>query len=133
MSQLHLLYSGSRFIITAYGDDKGACEVIDFLADRQVLPQEDEDAFMDLFKRHGDYGQIRNTEKCRLLEDGIFEYKARHGGRIAWFYTAGAVVVCACGVVKKKQRADPEFIRHAKMIRDRFKQEDQNGDIQREY
>jgi putative component of toxin-antitoxin plasmid stabilization module len=123
MSGLVLLYQGQQFTIYAYGEDDAHCEVTDFLEDRQVLAAADEKKFQDLFIRHGDHGPIRDETKCRHLDDGIWEYKARHGGRIAWFYVPGALVICACGVVKKSDKADPEFIRRAKAIRERYRQE----------
>lgn len=97
--------------------------MLTFLDDRQVLTQGDADALFQLFQRHGDQGEIRNIEKCRHLGDGIWEYKAPQGGRIAWFYLKGAIVVCACGVVKKKQKADPNFIQRARAIREQCLQE----------
>lgn len=117
------LYRGSRFCVTAYGRQDGSSDVFEFLDDRQVLTQVDADAFFQLFQRHADHGEIRNKEKCRHLEDGIWEYKAPQGGRIAWFYLKGAIVVCACGVVKKKQKAHPNFIQRAQAIREQCYQE----------
>lgn len=112
------LYRGSRFCVTAIGRHDGSSDVVAFLEDRQVLSQVDANAFYQLFQRHAEQGEIRNVEKCRHLEDGIYEYKAPQGGRIAWFYRKGAIVVCACGVVKKKQKADPHFIQRAQAIRE---------------
>lgn len=133
MATLHLLHQGTRFTITALGEDDGSSELLDFIQDRQVLSAADEERLQDLFIRHGDHGQIRDLTKCRLLEDGIFEYKALDGGRIAWFYEPGFLVICACGVVKKKQKADPEFIRRAKAMRDRYLEEKSRGSIRRNF
>ncbi len=104
MSALHLLYQGQQFTIVAFGEDDGTCEVEEFLNNRQKLSASDEARLQDLFIRHGDHGPIRDSTKCKLLDDRIWEYKAREGGRVAWFYEPGSLVVCACAVAKEKAR-----------------------------
>ena len=131
MSTLHLLFPGAKYSIAAYCSDNGVSDVLTFLKDRKTLVATDEAAFKALFAWHGNHGQIRNKEKCNFLEDGIFEYKAPGGGRIAWFYDEGYLVVCAACVVKKKQKADPGFIAKATAVRDQYKREKQNGQVHR--
>jgi hypothetical protein len=126
---LHLLFSGARFIISAYGEDEDRCEVRSFLEDRQLLNASDERSFQALFAWHGNHGPIRNKTKCNFLGEGLFEYKAPGGGRIAWFYDHNSVVICACGTVKKKQKADPAFIAKARKIQERYSLEKANGKV----
>jgi hypothetical protein len=45
----------------------------------------------------------------------------------------GALVICACGVVKKRDKADPGFIRHAKAVRERFLLECAHGQVHRDF
>src|SRR5437773_617409 len=110
MSIIHLLYPGQRFSIAAFAPDENHNEVFDFLNGQSGLELRDATALKALFKRHGDSGLILGKDKCRFLADGIFEYKARRGGRLAWFYDQDFLVVCAVGIVKKRKKADPAFI-----------------------
>ena len=131
MSTLHLLFPWTQYTIAAYGDDQAHCEVDAFLLDRSRLSAAADKAFRELFIWHGNHGQIRNNEKCNYLGDRIFEYKAPGGGRIAWFYDESFLVICACGVVKKKQKANPGFITKAAAIREKYFEEKKRGEIHR--
>lgn len=61
-------------------------------------------------------GPPRNSEKCRPLENGLFEFKA-DSLRLIWFWDSGCVILCTHGFVKKRQKTPRAEIEHAKSIR----------------
>ncbi len=73
-------------------------------------------------------GRIRNKEKCRSLEDGIFEFK---GGclRIAWFWDEENLIICTHGFVKKRQKTPPGEIDRARRIRDLYRSAKAEGRV----
>ena len=43
-------------------------------------------SMLNIMRRHAEHGPILNTQKSRLLEDGIFEFKSMQGDRLLYFY-----------------------------------------------
>lgn len=70
-----------------------------------------------------DDGQIRNREKFRLVQDGIYEFKD-YQRRMFCFLHSNQRVVLLCGVIKKKDKHRPSDIQRAKDIRSDYLQGD---------
>lgn len=67
-----------------------------------------------LFDRFADTGEIRNTEKVRMLEDGLFEFKAGGILRVTWFWDRNYVVICGHCFVKKSNQTPKNDLKQAR-------------------
>lgn len=76
--------------------------------------------FTRLFERIAKHGVILNTDKFKLLEDGIFEFKTpRH--RILCFLTEDKKLILTNGFPKKSQRIPKSCLNLAKTIREEYR------------
>lgn len=69
-----------------------------------------------IVKRLGDDGKVRNRERFKLEQDGIYAIKAWQV-RAYCFMTSDARIVVTNIVEKKRDRARPEDLRRADEIR----------------
>ncbi|HEY0075533.1 MAG TPA: type II toxin-antitoxin system RelE/ParE family toxin [Abditibacteriaceae bacterium] len=116
------LLKGSLWSVMAWSEND-ECPTLDFLEELEKAGNSDVDKLNELITIAAEHGpqNIRNTEKCNSLEDGIFEFKASNGSRLFWFYgTPHRVVICTHGVKKPqghgKKPYKPEIAK-AKAIR----------------
>jgi len=67
-----------------------------------------------------DHGPPENKEKCRHLEEGIYEFKTSGGIRVLWFWDEDRMIVCTHAFVKKQQKTPLGEIEKAKRLRGRY-------------
>jgi phage-related protein len=125
---IQLLVEGKRFAVYAWGTHND-CAVKQFLLELQADGDTDADRLWVLINRIAEEGQINNPQHCRLLEDGIFEFKAPHMARLLWFYAKGKLVICTHGFKGKKGsgKTPRREIERAKQVRTDYNEEDGNG------
>ena len=92
----------------------------------ESLSERDQAKFFYLFKLMAQMGQIRNTEKFRHLEDGIFEFKAKPY-RILCFWTEGRKLILTNGFLKQSQRIRRRDLDLSKTIRQDYLQAQKEG------
>lgn len=64
-------------------------------------------------------GAPRNVTKFRHEEDGIFAIK-QDQIRVYCFFDSGRLIVVTHGVLKKRQKANPEDLKRAKRLREEY-------------
>jgi hypothetical protein len=120
---IEFYWGGTQFEIYVWCEGK-ECPVRDFL----TTLRENDNHDADLLARHINIAAQRgprflNKQKCRHLGDGIYEFKARGGSRILWFYGAEekSIIVCTHGFKKPTSNKGygPE-IAHAKSVREQY-------------
>jgi phage-related protein len=120
---MNLLTLGrGRWHVLAVCDDRGQCEVLDFL---EALCSDGERqrkhalAMLALLEQSiPEDGPPRAGERSGSLGDDIFEFRSVAGEfRVLWFYDKGKVIVCTHAFKKSEQRTDPAEIKRAKRIK----------------
>ncbi len=71
---------------------------------------------------------IRNEEKLKTLQDGLYELKS-YQVRVIFFYhcTSRNVVVCTHGIVKKKDKLPPAELARALRFKREFEEAHKGG------
>ncbi|TAJ17318.1 MAG: hypothetical protein EPO65_11410 [Dehalococcoidia bacterium] len=84
------------------------------------LAKESRDSMQAVIAEHMDNGPLRNEEKSRELDDGIYEFKNRQGARVFWFYPKGQrrSTVLTHGCLKPKKSRLGIEVQRAKDLRD---------------
>lgn len=116
--------AGAKFTIYAWGDEE-SCEVLEFLEALVTNGDSDAERILSLINRTADHGTPHNEQHCRLLDDGIYEFKAPNTARVLWFYDAGRIIVCTHGFSGKRGRGktSKSDIERASSIRELYLKE----------
>ncbi len=117
-----LLLRGRSFSI--YAADMGTsdkvsdCQAENFLNDLRTSDHASYKSLMNILRLCAEQGPIRNLQKSRHLEDGIFEFKSQQADRLYYFYPGEPnKIVITHGAPKPKDKLVPVEIRKAKQIR----------------
>ena len=95
--------------------DESRCLLADFLADVERDLADEFPKLVRLFDYAAEHLPPRNEEKCKLLQDGIYEFKTTRL-RVLWFWDEGRMILCTHGFVKKSRKTPPgEITRALKM------------------
>ena len=121
---LEFVFEGKSFSVWAWADHE--CLFYEFLDKLQVEGNKDAERILYLIKRTAENGPVKNEQQCKLLEDGIYEFKAPKGARVLWFYDQGQMIICTHGFVKKKKKTPRVEIDRAKKIRRQYFEEKGN-------
>jgi phage-related protein len=92
-----IIYSGEKFTIEWYYDKKGKSAAYEYFLNSTA---EQQDKFLLLVKKMGDFGKIFDITKFRNEGDGIFAFKP-HPNRYLSFFTDGKKIIITNGFVKK--------------------------------
>lgn len=79
----------------------------------------DKAKFTKLFELMAERGHIFNTEQFRLLEDGIFEFKAK-GHRLLCFFSGDKKIILTNGLAKNSKKDIRSAIEVSKNIREAY-------------
>lgn len=110
---------GAKCKIYAIGD-----MLNDFLQEQKRRAPKEVEKLSSLLTYTSQNGPPKNIERCRPLEDGLFEFKAG-SLRVIWFWEANCLILCTHGFVKKCQKTPPGEIERAKKIKISY--ENRNG------
>jgi hypothetical protein len=117
-----VIRSGARYTVRAWGNE-GSCQIIDVLEDLEKNANPDAGAIWRLLTDAANSGPSRNKEKCRPLlgkkGKGLYEFKARGGTRVVWFYDGNQIICTQCF---KKGHSLSSIIKTAQAIRQRYLQ-----------
>jgi len=75
-----------------------------------------------LIQRTADVGIIKNERQSRLLENGIYEFKAPNTSRILYFFDKESIIICTHGFGGKHGagKTAKKEIERAAEIKDRY-------------
>lgn len=117
-----VIRNGARHLIRAWGNEN-SCQLVDLLEELEKNGNPDAGAIWRLINEAANNGPSRNKEKCRPLRGkgkGLYEFKARGGTRVLWFYD-GSPIICTHGF--KKGTSLPSEIRTGQAIKKRHLEE----------
>lgn len=119
---MQLLRLGKRkWTVLALKTGRDGCPVLDLLRDSGPPGER---LLADLRESIPERGPPKNKEASAYLRDHIFEFRepVSKGGtlRVLYFYDKGHVIVCANGVLKKKDKTPDALIDEAVDIRDDY-------------
>ena len=114
-----------RWDVLAVCDARGACQVLDFLADLvgttyQVAAEQ---MALLLKTQVPANGPPKTEPLCKSLGDGLYEFRKQPKGkklRVFWFYGGGAVIVCAVAFTKA-ERTPRTKVAQAMLLRERYR------------
>ncbi len=121
---VQLIKAGAKFTVYAWGDEK-SCGVLEFLEGLAADGDSDAERISNVIQRTAEHGAPRNVQHCRLLNDGIYEFKAPNTARVLWFYDSGRIIICTHGFSGKSGRGktSESEIKRAKDIRELYLKE----------
>ena len=85
-------------------------------------------ALLDFTARNG---PPQNETKFKHLSgtDALFEFKTRGGLRLLCFLDGGSLIICTHGVLKKRQKADPDEIKYASRMKADYEKAKKKGEV----
>lgn len=112
--RLELVTQGKRYSIWAIvrSDDPLDCPAISFL---EGLGDASRKKIANLLRLHAEEGPIRNKQKSRLIDDGIYEFKTTDGIRLLYFFAPSHRTILTQGFKKGTELAIE--VRRAKQLR----------------
>ena len=110
-SGLQIVVDGEKWKICAIGNTLG-----NFLQKQRSRTPKETAKLLALLEHTAQHGPPKNIEKCRLLGDGLYEFKAC-SLRVIWFWEANCLILCTHGFVKKSQKTPQSEIERARKIR----------------
>lgn len=119
----------STWTILAICDDRGGCQVLEFIHRLQAASASDFDQITAQLRRAAAAGPPRNNRKSRPLADRIFEFKTRGGVRIPYFYDEDRLVICTEAMRKPKKTEVRAVIRRAIAARERYFDAERRGNV----
>ena len=118
--RLELVTQGRRYSVWAIvrSDAPLDCPAISFL---EELGNASRKKIAILLRLHAEEGPIRNEQKSRLIEDGIYEFKTTDGIRLLYFSSSGQRTILTHGF-KKGSKLTTEFKRAKRLRREWMEQ-----------
>jgi hypothetical protein len=104
-----------RWPICAPLDSNDQTEVEQFLSGLDGNYEASRNGILVLMERFSKNGRDGFSDKlCHYVdkEEKIWEF-IKGPLRVLWFEAGGQMIVCACGYVKKQQKADKRMVQHA--------------------
>lgn len=102
-----LLEAGGRVAVDVQGhlyargpklsDDPLDCPAIEFLGSLEDASRK---KVVNILRLHAEEGPIRNEQKSRLIDDGIYEFKTTDGIRLLYFFAPGHRTILTQGFKK---------------------------------
>jgi hypothetical protein len=109
--------SGNEYDIYAL-EEGGRCEILDFLTTLKQSNSVEFNRLTALFDVTADTGRIKNPQKFKYLDDGIYEFKTYGGVRVLCFIDGQCIVVLTHGFMKKKKYESE--IKHAVNVKYKY-------------
>jgi hypothetical protein len=116
-------YSGRKFTIEWYYDDRGHSQALEYA---EGLGDADRKKLAALLMVMGDIGQLRNKQKFRYEGDKIYAFKPKSHRFLAFFF-AGAKVVITNAFAKKSDKLPPGAKERALKCKNDYEQRVQAG------
>ncbi len=110
----------SKFTVEIYAKADGKEPVNEFLYE---LPDKMRAKVLQEIRLFSDFGNELREPYSKLLEDGIYELRAKQGSdisRVLYFFVVGRKIILTNGFVKKTQKTPESKIELAKKYRDDY-------------
>lgn len=103
MDKEYTAYSGNKFAIEWYYDSRGKSAALDYF---KGLTAQERIKVLQLFKKMGDSGEIKDTTKFNYEGDQIYAFKPKPDRFLCFFYVGKKIIVS--NAFRKKQQKLPE-------------------------
>lgn len=118
-----------RWTVLAVCDDRGGCQLLDFLGDFACPKGDSARNMLVLIARTAEQGPPSNPQLCRDLGDGIFELR-KSGLRVLFFYDAGQIVICSHVYKKQGQKLGHGQGESARAAKSRYFEAKRDGELE---
>jgi phage-related protein len=115
LDNLDLLIKGTAFDIYIFDPEKKG----KFRKFIEKLPKTDYNKVNKLLKDTTERGLLKNTEKFKKLETGIYEFKS-YQIRIFCFLDNGRIIILTNGFIKKSQKTPSKEIKIARDLMNNY-------------
>lgn len=106
-----IAYSGKKFTIEWYCDSRGKSATLNYY---NSLTMQERIKVLQLFKRMGDMGEIKDTTKFNYEGDQIYAFKPKPDRFLCFFYVGKKIIVTNAFRKKKQKLPDNEKTRAIK-------------------
>ncbi|MFH0953518.1 MAG: type II toxin-antitoxin system RelE/ParE family toxin [Verrucomicrobiota bacterium] len=117
--KLRLIMDGTRFTVFEMGDSD---ELGKFMQDLDQHRGKESLRLARRIDQLANLGASRKHDEFNVIGEGLFEAKTRYGARVAFFYDAGHLVICANTYLKQTDRAPKNFIATARARKRQYEQ-----------
>ena len=100
MNADYIAYEGKKFTVEWYYDANGRSKALEYY---KKLPTHERIKVLQLFKRMGDAGEIKDTTKFNYEGDKLYAFKPKPD-RYMCFFFAGKKIIITNAFRKKKQK-----------------------------
>lgn len=103
MKREHIAYEGERFTVEWYYEENGKCKALEYYKN---LPAQERIKALQLFKRMGDAGEIKDKTKFNYEGDHLYAFKPQPDRYMCFFYTGKKIIIT--NAFRKKMQKLPE-------------------------
>lgn len=103
MNREYIAYSGKKFTVEWYFDSRGKSAALDYY---NSLTAQERIKVLQLFKRIGDAGEIKDITKFNYEGNHIYAFKPKPDRFLCFFYVGKKIIVT--NGFRKKQQKPPE-------------------------
>ncbi len=119
----------SRWDVVALCNERGSCPLLDFLEDLDPSLKSLRNRMLGLLREYvTQHGPPRSKERCRHLNDHIWEFKIGQL-RALWFYHQDRMIVCTHGFMKRTRKTPRREIQRAKRLRKQYLASVRSGNL----
>lgn len=104
MSKEYIAYSGEKYTIEWYYNSRGKSTAWEYY---QSLSTEERIKVLQLFKRMGDAGEIKDTTKFNNEGDRLYAFKPKPDRFLCFFYIGKKIIIT--NAFRKKQQKLPKI------------------------
>lgn len=115
MNKEYIAYAGEKYTIEWYYNSRGKCIALEYY---QALPVKERINVLQLFKRMGDAGEIKDTTKFNNEGDRLYAFKPKPDGFLCFFYVGKKIIVTNAFRKKQQKLPNTEKDRALKLKRD---------------
>jgi len=111
MNKEHIAYSGKKFTIEWYHNARGQSAAQEYY---NSLTMQERIKTLQLFKRMGDVGEIKDTTKFNYEGEHVYAFKPKPDRFLCFFYVGKKIIVTNAFRKKKQKLPENEKMRAIK-------------------
>lgn len=108
MNREHIAYAGKKFTVEWYFNINGKSSALNYY---HTLSAQERIKALRLFKRMGDFGEIKDTTKFNYESEHLYVFKPKPDRYLCFFFSGGKIIVTSAFRKKSQKLPDNEKIR----------------------
>jgi phage-related protein len=105
MNNEYIAYEGEKFIVEWYYDASGQSSALEYY---KKLPVKERIKALQLFKRMGDAGEIKDTTKFNYEGDHLYAFKPQPDRYLCFFFSGKKIIITSAFRKKKNKLSGNE-------------------------